>query len=172
MATRKTSSSTSAGGAGPLPDPMAALAGMQEAATKSLQEMAQRMQGMDVTGTAALLLENGRKDMEAMVKASSMAREGLQSVVQRQTEMLKQSIEQWRDTLQAMPGQDMKAQLGKIDSMGRAGFQQALEDIRELADLTAKSQAEAFEIVRQRVNENVEQARQLLAQGLDAHKKR
>ncbi|WP_295530524.1 TIGR01841 family phasin [uncultured Pseudacidovorax sp.] len=172
MATRKTSSSTSAGSAGSLPDPMAALAGMQEAASKSLQEMAQRMQGMDVTGTAALLLENSRKDMEAMVKASSMAREGLQSVVQRQTEMLKQSIEQWRDTLQSMPGQDMKAQLGKIDSMGRASFQQALEDIRELADLTAKSQTEAFEIVRQRVNENVEQARQLLAQGMDAHKKR
>lgn len=172
MATRKTSSSTDADGTGSLPDPMAALAGMQEAAAKSLQEMAQRMQGMDVTGTAALLLENGRKDMEAMVKASSLAREGLQSVVQRQTEMLKQSIEQWRDTLQSMPGQDMKGQLGKIDSMGRASFQQALEDIRELADLTARSQTEAFEIVRQRVNENVEQARQLLAQGMDAHKKR
>ena len=67
--------------------------------------------------------------------------------------------------MKGLPGQDMSTNLSKLDEMGKAAFQQALNDIRELADVAAKSQAEAFEIVRKRVSDNVEQVTQLLQQG-------
>ncbi len=42
------------------------------------------------------IVESGRKDLQALVKANEKSYEGLQAVVQRQTEMLKTSIEEWQ----------------------------------------------------------------------------
>ena len=130
-----------------------------------LKGITDRMQNHNLTGSAATLLESGRKDIEALVEANKRSYQGLQTVVQRQTEMLRNSITEWQGAMQGMQGQDMSANLAKLDEMGKAAFQQALNDIRELADVAAKSQAEAFEIVRKRVSDNVEQVTQLLQQG-------
>lgn len=158
MATRKTSGADKSTG---LPDP----ADIQEAFAQSFKGITDRMQNLNITGSAATLLESGRKDIEALVEANKRSYQGLQTVVQRQTEMLRNSITEWQGAMQGMQGQDMSANLAKLDEMGKAAFQQALNDIRELADVAAKSQAEAFEIVRKRVSDNVEQVTQLLQQG-------
>lgn len=158
MATRKTSGADKSTG---LPYP----ADIQEAFAQSFKGITDRMQNLNLTGSAATLLESGRKDIEALVEANKRSYQGLQTVVQRQTEMLRNSITEWQGAMQGMQGQDMSANLAKLDEMGKAAFQQALNDIRELADVAAKSQAEAFEIVRKRVSDNVEQVTQLLQQG-------
>jgi len=158
MATRKTSGTDTRS---PLPNP----ADIQEAFAQSFKGISDRMQDLNLTGAAATLLEAGRKDIEALVEANTRSYQGLQSVVQRQTEMLRSAITDWQDAVKGMPGQDMGANLAKLDEMGKAAFQQALNDIRELAEVAAKSQAEAFEIVRKRVSDNVEQVTQLLQQG-------
>jgi len=160
MATRKTTGADDKRGAGSNP-----AADMQEAFTQSLKGITDRMQDLNLTGTAAALLENGRKDIEALVEANKRSYQGLQTVVQRQTEMLRNSVTEWQEAMKGLPGQDMSANLSKLDELGKAAFQQALNDIRELADVAAKSQAEAFEIVRKRVSDNVEQVTQLLQQG-------
>lgn len=158
MATRKPSAASKSTS---LPDP----AGIQDAVSKSFKGISDRMQNLNLSGTAATLMENGRKDIEALVEANKRSYQGLQSVVQRQTEMLRSSITEWQSTVQGMQGKDISANLAKLDEMGKAAFQQALNDIRELADMAAKSQAEAFEVVRKRVSDNVEQVTQLLQQG-------
>ena len=158
MATRKTSGADKSTG---LPDSAA----IQEAFAQSFKGITDRMQNLNLTGSAATLLESGRKDIEALVEANKRSYQGLQTVVQRQTEMLRNSITEWQGAMQGMQGQDMSANLAKLDEMGKAAFQQALNDIRELADVAARSQAEAFEIVRKRVSDNVEQVTQLLQQG-------
>jgi len=136
---------------------------IQDAFAKPLKDMAERMQNLNLTGAAGAVIENGRKDLEALLKANEKSCQGLQAVVQRQTEMMRDSIAHWQSAMQqAAPGKDMGAQLAKLDEVGKASFQQALNDIRELAELAARSQAEAFEIVRQRISDNVEQASQLL----------
>lgn len=155
MATRKT------GGTDKSSNPAA---DMQDAVAQSFKGITERMQNLNLSGSAATLLENGRKDIEALVEANKRSFQGLQTVVQRQTEMLRSSITEWQSAVQGMQGKDVSANLAKLDEMGKAAFQQALNDIRELADVAAKSQAEAFDIVRQRVNENVEQVKQLLQQ--------
>jgi len=160
MATRKTAGTDDKRGA--IPNPAA---DMQEAFTQSLKGITDRMQDLNLTGTAAALLENGRKDIEALVEANKRSYQGLQTVVQRQTEMLRKSVTDWQAAMSGATGQDMNANLAKLDTLGKAAFQQALNDIRELADVAAKSQAEAFEIVRKRVSDNVEQVTQLLQQG-------
>ncbi|RYF68946.1 MAG: phasin [Comamonadaceae bacterium] len=158
MATRKTSTSNPSGNADPS-------AQFQDAVSQAVQGATERLQSLNLTGTAAALMENGRKDIEALVEANKRSYQGLQTVVQRQTEGLRQSITQWQSAVSGMPGQDLTTNLSKLDEMGKAAFAQAISDMRELAEAAAKSQSEAFDIVRQRIQENVDQVSQLLQQG-------
>ncbi|RYF65131.1 MAG: phasin [Comamonadaceae bacterium] len=150
---------------------------IQEAMAKPFKGMTERLQGLNLTGvterlkdlnvqgTASALLDNGRKDLKALVEANEKSYKGLQAVVARQTEMLKTSITDWQGAVQGMPGKDAKENLAKLDEMARASFKRALEDMKELADLAAKSQADAFNVVRERINDNVEQVSKLLKRG-------
>ena len=147
------------GGANPLEDMQK---NMHKAVGKPLQEMGERLQNLNVSGAASAIAASGRKDLEALIKANQKSYEGLQAVVQRQTEMLRDSITAWQGTVKSLPGSDPKEGIAKLDAMGKAAFKQALDDIRELADMAAKSQAEAFEIVRGRIASNVDDVKKLL----------
>ena len=140
----------------------AAAPDMRESFTQPLKDLGERLQNINVTGAAGAIASARRKDLAALMRANKKSYEGLQSTVKRQTEMLRESITQWQSTVKAMPGSDPKEAIGKLDELGRASFKRALDDIRELADMAAKSQAEAFEIVRERIHDNVEEVRQLL----------
>ncbi len=160
MATRKSTAAKSAAAkkatrANPAADIQAAMA-------KPLKGLAERLQNLKLSGAAGAVLESGRRDLAALVKANEKSYQGLQAVVQRQTEMLRSAIGEWQGAVTSMPGKDPKENLAKLDEMGKAAFQRALDDIRELAELAAKSQSDAFEIMRQRITENVDRVSQLL----------
>jgi phasin family protein len=127
-----------------------------------LKGMADRLQNLDLTGSAGKLLDNGRKDLQALMQANEKSYQGLQAVVQRQTEMIKAAIGEWQTAAKEMPGKDAKANLAKLDELGRQSFQRAVDDIKELANLAAKSQADAFDVVRQRIQANVDEVTKLL----------
>ena len=146
-------------------DPLENMQKMQKAFAKPLQDMGERLQQINLSGAAGAIAANGRKDLEALMRANQKSYQGLQAVVQRQTEMLRDSIAAWQGTIQSMPGHDPKENIAKLDAMGRAAFKQALDDIRELADMAAKSQAEAFEIVRGRIASNVDEVKRMLKSG-------
>ena len=127
-----------------------------------LKGMADRLQDLNLTGGAGKLLESGRKDLAALMQANEKSYQGLQTVVQRQTEMIKSAIAEWQTAAKEMPGKDPKANLAKLDELGRQSFQRAIDDIKELANLAAKSQADAFELVRQRIQSNVDEVTKML----------
>ncbi|HYP82479.1 TIGR01841 family phasin [Variovorax sp.] len=143
----------------------AAAAGMEDmhkAFSQPLKEMGERLQNINLGGAASAIAANRRKDLEVLMRANQKSYQGLQAVVKRQTEMMRNAITEWQSTVQSMPSGDARQNIAKLDEMGRASFKRALDDIRELADMAAKSQAEAFEVVRGRIQENVEEVRQLL----------
>lgn len=127
-----------------------------------LKGMAERLQNANLTGAGSKLLDSGRKDLQAVMQANEKSYKGLQMLVQRQTEMIKSAIAEWQSVAKPMPGQDPKENLAKLDALGRASFQRAIGDIKELAELAAKSQKDAFEVVRQRVQDNVDEVTKLL----------
>ena len=49
----------------------------------------------------------------------------------------------------------------KRADLAKEGFENALGNMRELAEMATKSQKEAFEVVRKRIEENVEGIRNL-----------
>jgi phasin family protein len=157
MATSK-SSTTAAKKTTGIPTP----ADVQEAFVKPLKGMAERLQNLPLAGAAGAIVESGRKDLQALMQANEKSYQGLQAVVQRQTEMLRSSIEDWQGTMKGLSGKDPREGFAKLDAMGKAAFKQALDDIRELSEMAAKSQADAFEVVRERIRSNVDEVSKLL----------
>jgi phasin family protein len=154
-----------------------AVQNMQEAMTAPLKGAVEKLKSLklpgvpeafknvNLQGAASAVLDNRRKDLKALVEANEKSYKGLQAVVQRQAEMLKTNIGEWQSAVKEIPGKDPKEQLAKLDEMGRAAFKQALADMKELAELAAKSQADAFNVVRDRINDNVKQVSDLLKSG-------
>ena len=135
---------------------------VQDAFIKPLKGMADRLQDLPLAGAASAIVESGRKDLQALMEANEKTYQGLQAVVQRQTEMLRTSIVEWQNAVKGMSPAEPRENLTKLDAMGRAAFKQALDDIRELSELAARSQAEAFDIVSQRIRANVDEVSKLL----------
>ena len=129
---------------------------------KNLKAMTDRLQDLNLTGGASKLLESGQKDLQALMQANEKSYQGLQTVVQRQTEMIKHAITEWQTAAKEMPGKDAKENLARLDELGRQSFQRAIDDIKELANLAAKSQADAFDVVRQRIQSNVDEVTKML----------
>lgn len=105
-----------------------------------------QLPGFDLTA----LLERERKNIEALVKANRIAFEGWQRLVRRQAEMLQETMKK----VVADAGQEDGKK--KREDLVKEGFEKALANMRELAEITTQSQKEAFDVVRKRIEENVE----------------
>jgi phasin family protein len=104
-----------------------------------------RLPGVDF----AALLDRERKNIEALAKANRIAFEGWQRLVRRQAEIFQETMKK----VVADAGQEAAK---KRADLAKEGFEKALADMRELAEMATKSQKEAFDVVRKRIEENVE----------------
>jgi phasin family protein len=107
-----------------------------------------RLPGVDF----AALVDRERKNIQALAEANRVAFEGWQRLGRRQAEIFQETMKK------------VVADAGQVDPMKRAdlakeGFEKALANMRELAEMGSKSQREAFEVVRKRIEENVEDIR-------------
>ena len=108
-----------------------------------------RLPGVDF----AALVDRERKNIEALAKANRIAFEGWQHLVRRQAEMLQETMKKVVTNASQEDAKKKRADLAK------EGFEKALANMRELAEITTQSQKEAFDVVRKRFEENVEDIR-------------
>ena len=103
----------------------------------------------------ATLVDRERKNIEALAKANRIALEGWQRLVRRQAEMLQETMQKVVADASQEDAKKKRADLAK------EGFEKALANMRELAEITTQSQKEAFDVVRKRIEENMEGIRNL-----------
>ncbi len=137
----------------------------KRAAAPKKAGIAATLKQLDLTGVAGKLVEGRRKDLQAIVEANKKSYAGIQAVVQRQTAMLKEAISQWQALAGSVSVTEPRESISKLNEMARASFQSSLGNIRELAELAGRSQAEAFEVLKARIQENVDEVNQLLKRG-------
>jgi phasin family protein len=115
--------------------------------TKLLQPF--KIPGVDFSS----IVDRERKNIEALAEANRIAFEGWQNLVRRQSEILQDSMKRAVD--------DAKSQtaLQKGAELARSAFETALANMRELAEMATKSQKDAFEVIRKRVEENMNELR-------------
>lgn len=138
---------------------------MPQAVFASLGGLGKTLEQLNLTAMASTIAEGRRKDLSALVAANKKSYEGLQAVVARQTAMLKSALGDWQSLTRDLSAKGGTPGLGQMDEVARQTFTLALANIRELGELAARSQAEAFDIVRRRIMENVEEVSALMKRG-------
>ncbi len=102
------------------------------------------------------LVSSQRKNIEALTQANKLAYDGVQAIVKRQVEILRSTVDEVSQVTKNMaePGspQDKAAKQAEItkDMMERS-----LSNMRELAEMVAKSNSEAFELLNKRFTQGV-----------------
>ena len=109
--------------------------------TKLLSQF--RIPGVDF----ASIVDRERKNIEAL------AFEGWQALIRRQSEILQEAMKQ------AVADASQEDALKKRADLAKDRFESALNNMRELAEMATKSQKDAFDVVRKRVEENMESFR-------------
>lgn len=118
-----------------------------------------RVPGLDVDA----MLKAQRKNLDALAEANKAAAEGYQAVAKRQAEILKETMEEATAAVrEAMSGGSPEANAARQAELFKAALERALGNMRELAELTAKANSEAFERVNKRMMESIDELKQML----------
>lgn len=121
-----------------------------------------KVPGMDVDS----LVSSQRKNIEALTQANKLAYDGLQAVVKRQVEILRQTVDEIAQATKdiAEPGnpQDKAA---KQTELAKEAFERSLSNLRELSEMIAKANNEAFELLNKRFTQTLDEVRDAFLKG-------
>jgi phasin family protein len=111
------------------------------------------------------LIEAQRKNIEAITQANRVAFEGVQAVAQRQGEIIRQAMDESVKAMQDVGTANApEDRVSKQAEIAKNAFETAIKNMRELAEMSAKSQTEALDLINARVTEGFDEIRDSVAQ--------
>jgi len=131
-------------------------------ATDEIVKAVRRLDAARLRAAAVQLMASRRGDLEAVVAANRKSFEGIQAVVKRQTELLKAQIGEWRSVAKVMTIAGPVQSVAQLDELAKGAFRLSLANVKELAELSAKTQADAFELMRSRIQQDLAELSALL----------
>ena len=115
-----------------------------------------KLPGVDVES----VLASQQKNIQALTAANQLALEGFQAVVRRQSEIVRQTMEQTSSMMtELMAAGSPEDKVAKQADLVKLAFEKALSNARELAELVAKSNSEAADVINKRVSESLEEVK-------------
>jgi phasin family protein len=117
------------------------------------------MQGFQMPGVdAGPLVEAQRKNLEAISHANRIAFEGAQAIAKRQSEIVRDAMQEASQAMSQVGSTESAEQrLAKQTEMAKDAFETAVKNVRELSEITRKSNNEALEIINKRVAESFDE---------------
>ena len=114
-----------------------------------------------------------KDDIDAVTSATAAAFAGAQTIVEKQTELLKTVLTEVADVLHTLPQDAAKPAelLRKQRELVTDALSSALTSMKEIAETARKSQSDIFEIASNRLRSNVEAIRGLGEKPADAESK-
>ncbi|MCW5730057.1 MAG: phasin family protein [Alphaproteobacteria bacterium] len=104
-----------------------------------------------------------RRNFEAVSAANQVAAEGMQTLARRQAEILRQAVEEANEAVRdMMAAQSPEQNAAKQAELAKQTLERAIGNMRELAELAAKSNNEAFEVINKRVLSSIDEIKELL----------
>ena len=101
-----------------------------------------------------------RKNFEAIASANKTAVEGIQAVMKRQGEIFKEIVDEASAlTQEASAAGTPDANVAKNLDTVKMAIEEAVSNMKELSEMMAKSQTEAFEILNGRLTESLEEVK-------------
>ncbi len=124
--------------------------------TKVLEQF--KLPGIDMQA----ILEARRKDMEALAQANQIAYDNMQALARKEAEILQQTMAEWQGAMAGMAGKSPAEMAQKGTELAAHAFGRALANMRELAEMATRSQAQTYDVLNRRFQENLEELRRLL----------
>jgi len=116
-----------------------------------------KMPGVDVPA----LLNAQQKNIAALTQANQHAVEGLEALARRQREILQQAIKGAADAAkQVVTAGGPKEAAAKQAELAKAAFEQAVANMREMAEMVSNSSNKAFDVISKRVAEGLEELKE------------
>jgi phasin family protein len=152
MAKKASSASGSASGF----DPMAFWKDFDP--TKALGDF--KAPGVDMESLVAFQQRN----LEALADANRTAFEGAQAVMARQAEILREALEEMRGAAEAMAAQKLPEDVAAQQTeMIKQSFEKTVANMRELAEMMAKSNTQAVDGLNRRIAEGLDELKANIA---------
>lgn len=99
-----------------------------------------------------------RKNVEAFTAAGQVAFQGAQAVVRRQFELMREAADEFSKASKDFTTSDApEAKFAKQAEMGKAAFESAVANMRELGGLVQRTNIEAAEVISKRVADNFDE---------------
>lgn len=124
--------------------------------TKMIEQF--KVPGVDMSA----IVEARRKDIEALVEANQAAYASMQALARKQTEMLTQAMQSIQDAAKGVAGGVGLGDPAKQAELARNAYQKALADMRDLAEIARKSQADAMARITARGTEQMQEIRKMM----------
>jgi len=116
----------------------------------------QNGKAFDVEGFVA----SQRKNVEALTAANQLAFEGVQALVRRQAEIVRENVEELtKITRELTAAGSPEDKLVKQTQMAKDAFENALGHVRELTGLVQKSSSQAVDVLSKRVADNLDEVK-------------
>ncbi len=122
---------------------------------------------------ADTLMASQRKNFEAVASASKLATECVQSVFQRNAEIMRENVEELTSLVQSLSeaGEPQDKAARQAD-LAKGAYQRAVTNFQAINDTVAKTNDKVFNVLNKRVVESLDEANGLVANGKAANGKK
>jgi phasin family protein len=117
-----------------------------------------KVPGIDMSA----IVESRRKDIEALVEANKAAYESMKALGAKQTQMFKETLQGIQDSAKSTGQGVGMGDPAKQAEIVRKACEKALADMKELAEMTRKSQADTMAHITRRANEHLTEIKKLM----------
>jgi phasin family protein len=110
------------------------------------------------------LAQAQRRNLEALSAANRVALEGAQAVARRHMEIVQSAMTEMTEAMRSMSGTDSpQERASRQAELLKAGYERAVSNMKEVADLIQKSNGEALGLLNKRFAEAMDEIKQMSA---------
>jgi phasin family protein len=110
------------------------------------------------------LAQAQRRNLEALSAANRIALEGAQAVARRHMEIVQSAMGEMTEAMRGMGStENPQDRAARQAELMKAGYERAVANMKEIADLIQKSNAEALALLNKRFAEAMEEVKQMAA---------
>jgi phasin family protein len=110
------------------------------------------------------LAQAQRRNLEALSAANKVALEGAQAVARRHMEIVQSAMGEMTEAMRSMSGTDNPQERATRQAeLLKSGYERAVGNMKEVADLIQKSNSEALALLNKRFAEAMDEIKQMAA---------
>jgi phasin family protein len=138
--------------------------------SKIAEDLVSRLKSFEIPGVdAETVMATQRKNIEALANASRSALDGAHAVGKRQAEILQETMSQTAQSLETLvkAGSPLDIAAKQVELM-KEGFEKALGNMRELAEMVSKAQYSAVAAISDRVAQSLNELKHAVPNPTDS----